>query len=355
VNDWGFEPDFENLRNTLFWKKNYRVPNMELVIDREIKEAYLGREVSTLEDEVNFRYRAGYDYIWISKGTIDPAGTVNKEFVSSDSARHFQGKDERTWAEEHSGIIKDRKDIENFPWPDVKNLDFSDFEKARRLLPEGMKVIGVCGKIFVATWMLLGFERFAVLSYENPLLVNELMHRIGEIQVAVCRRMIELEIVGGVWIPDDVAYHSGTVMSPVWLNENLFPYYRKMGKLAREADKFLIYHSDGNISAILDLIAESGFNALHPIEPESMDILQVRKKAGRRLSLIGNICVHTLATGTREQVHNLVKERIETLGSETGYALGSSNSVPNYVPVDNYREMLKTNAEYTTKQGRFHG
>ncbi len=93
MNDWGFEADFENLKRTLLWEKNYRVPNMEFVIDREIKEAYLKKDVTSVREEIEFRYKAGYDYVWISKGMVDPAGTVNKELVLDEPAKHFKGKE----------------------------------------------------------------------------------------------------------------------------------------------------------------------------------------------------------------------------------------------------------------------
>ncbi|HXK44317.1 MAG TPA: uroporphyrinogen decarboxylase family protein [bacterium] len=346
MNDWGFEPDFENLKNTLLWKKNYRVPNMEFVIDREIKEAYLKKEVTMLEDEIEFRHRAGYDYIWISKGMIDPAGTVNKEFISDDPSKHFKGKDTRVWAEEHTGIIKTKEDIENYPWPDIDNMAYSEFEKAGKLLPEGMKIFGVCGKIFVATWMLFGFENFVIATIEQPKLVDELINIIGEIQVKSCRRMLEFDCVGGIWVPDDIAYRTGTMMPPEWLKEKIFVFYKKMAGMIKEAGKLFLYHSDGNLLKMLDIIIETGFNALHPIEPESMDISHVRKLVDKKLALIGNVCVHTLATGTKQDVINLVMERIEKYGKEGGYALGSSNSIPNYVPIENYLTMLETNAKY---------
>ncbi|MCM8759189.1 MAG: nucleoside 2-deoxyribosyltransferase [Candidatus Omnitrophica bacterium] len=346
MNDWGFEPDFENLKNTLLWKENYRIPNMEFVIDREIKEAYLKKEVVSVKEEIEFRYRAGYDYVWISKGMVDPAGTVNKELVIDDPEKHFKGKDTRVWAEEHTGIIKTQKDIEQFPWPDVKNADFSDFEYADKNLPEGMKVFGVCGKIFVATWMLLGFENFIMMSIDNPKLVDNLIDTIGQIQVKFCEKMLEFDCVGGIWVPDDIAYRTGTIMPPGWLKKKIFPFYKKMSKMIKQAGKLFLYHSDGNLYEMIEIIIDAGFNALHPIEPESMDIKKLRKLAGRQIALIGNICVHTLATGTKEEIEKLARDRIENYGKEGGYALGSSNSIPNYVPMENYLTMLETNAKY---------
>lgn len=344
MNYFGFEPDFENFRNTLFWKSNYRVPNIELVVDREIKEAFLGREVTTLKDEIDFRYRAGYDYVWISKGMIDPAGTINKEFTVDEKGRHFEGKDYRVWAEEHQGTISNFADFKSYRWPKLEEIDLADFDEAGKILPEGMKVVAVCGKIFTAAWMLMGFENFAVSIHENPKLPKALLEKIAGIQLEVFEKVVRKKTVGAVWAVDDIAYHTGPMLAPAWYAETLFPYYKIMGKICRELGKPFIYHSDGNLLPVLEMIIGAGFNALHPIEPESMDIYRVREIVGERLCLLGNIRVHTLATGTPEEIKELALDRINNLGSKGGYCLGSSNSVPNYIPLKNYLSMLEANA-----------
>ena len=99
------------------------------------------------------------------------------------------------------------------------------------------------------------------------------------------------------------------------------------------------------------MILDAGFNALHPIEPESMDIYELRERIGKRLCLLGNIRVHTLAAGTQEVVRDLVKDRVTRLGHEGAYCVGSSNSVPNYVPLQNYEAMLQASADFGTISG----
>lgn len=346
MNKYGFEPDFENLKTVLMGKKGYRVPNMELVIDREIKEGFLGKPVICLEDDIEFRYQAGYDYVWISIGMIDPAGTVNKELVKDLDEKHFAGKDKRVWADEHGGIIFNERDIDNFPWPEVEKMDFLTFTNAGKYLKPGMKVIAVLGKIFTAAWQLMGFQKFCELMYENPKLVKELTNRIGHIQVEVLKRIIGIDTLGAVWIPDDIAYRSGPMIRPDWFKNNIFPYYKTMADICREADKPIIYHSDGDLTKMLDIILDTGFHALHPIEPESMDIYAVRKRVQKKICLVGNIRVHTLATGTPDEIRSLVKDRIVNLGYDGAYCVGSSNSVPNFVPLYNYKTMLQTSADF---------
>ena len=346
MNRFGYEPDFDNFRTVLLGGRGHRVPLAELVIDRELKEAFLERPVSSLADEIEFRYLAGYDYAWVSVGMIDPAGTVNKELVRDSAQRHVQGKDRRVWADEHEGLIHDQQALEAFPWPNPEALDYGPFLDSAVALKPGMKLVAVLGKIFTAAWQLVGFERFCELSVLEPGFVAALTRRVGEIQFEVFRRLITLEPVGAVWIPDDIAFRTGTLLPPDWFRRHVFPFYREMTALARKLDKPVIYHSDGDLTPVLDDILAAGFAALHPIEPESMDIYALRERVGRRLCLVGNISVNTLSIGSAAEIRTLVKDRITRLGYDGAYCVGSSNSVPNYVPLENYLTMLETAAQY---------
>ncbi|UCF97069.1 MAG: hypothetical protein JSV89_18130 [Spirochaetaceae bacterium] len=351
MNRYGFEADFENLKTVLKGGRGHRVPNAELVIDREIKETFLGKSVESVADEIEFRYQAGYDYLWLSVGMIDPAGTVNKDFLPDDEHKHFAGKDARVWADEQGGIIEEERDLDALSWPDPDILDYSPFSEAAAHLRPGMKVIAVLGKIFTAAWELLGFARFCELVCTDPKFIDLLIERIGTIQVEVFMRLVTRPEVGAFWIPDDIAFRSGTLLAPQWLRTRIFPFYRQMAAASRQADKPIIYHSDGDLTTMIDTILETGFHALHPIEPESMDIYALRKRVGKRICLVGNICVNTLSIGSPEEIRTLVRERIESLGYDGAYCVGSSNSVPNYVPFENYRLMLETSAEFSRCPG----
>jgi uroporphyrinogen decarboxylase len=346
MNELGFEPDFKRLKAVLMGGVADRVPNIELVIDREIKDGFLGRPTLNLADEIEFRYRAGYDYAWISVGMIDPAGTVNKDFVPDSDDQHFQGADKRVWANEHGGAISNFRDVEAFSWPDPQRLDYSTFTEANKYLRPGMKIIAILGKIFTAAWELVGLERFSELMYDQPELIDDLVERIGQIQIEVLKKIIAFDSVGAIWTPDDIAYHTGPMVNPAWLKSKVFPKYKIMGELCRNAGKPFIYHSDGDLTCMIDTIMDCGFNALHPIEPESMDIYELRKKVGNQLCLLGNIRVHTLSTGSPGQIRELVKDRVLKLGHKGAYCVGSSNSIPNYVPLEHYKVMLKASADY---------
>jgi uroporphyrinogen decarboxylase len=71
-----------------------------------------------------------------------------------------------------------------------------------------------------------------------------------------------------------------------------------------------------------------------------MDIVGLKKQVEGRLGLLGNIDLsYTLTRGTPQEVEAEVKKRIRDLAPGGGYCLSSANSIPDYVPLENYLAM----------------
>lgn len=173
------KPNFDRLQKTLFNKKTDATPLIELGIDPHIKSVILDRPWKILEDDVEFMYHMGYDFVKIQpqiKFDIQPQITAkgvgkNQSGIGTD----------RAWAPESGGIIKNWKDFENYPWPVKSQIDYSRFEEIRHILPEGMGVIGQYGDIFTLAWELMGFENFAMAIYEEPDLISALFGKISDL------------------------------------------------------------------------------------------------------------------------------------------------------------------------------
>ena len=146
---------------------------------------------------------------------------------------------------------------------------------------------------------------------------------------------------------DDLAYAEALMVSPTHYRKYVFPWYRWCGAVVRDRGLPYIFHSDGRLFRVLEDLIDCGFNALHPIEPKAMDILEVKKKAGGALCLLGNIDLgYTLTRGTPQEVETEVKEKIRTVAPGGGYCVGSSNSVTAYVPLENYNAMREAAFQY---------
>jgi len=344
-------PDFERVRKALLRQEPDRVPLMELLVDREVKDAFLGRPCADVEAEVEFWYKAGYDYVsLVPSYSFNPAGRRPKEGervgVAKYDAYHAEPQS-KSWATESRGIITSWQDFEEHVWQRPEEVDYSILEDAAKILPDGMQIIARTGDIFTHTWQLMGYETFCYALAEQPDLVEAIFRKVGEHIYAVFKTMVDMPAIGAFWYCDDIAYTEGLLASPRVFRKNLFPWIKKIGALAKKKGVPYIYHTDGVLWEVFDDLIDCGIDAIHPIEPKAMDIVEVKRKLGRKLAVIGNIDLgFTLVLGTPEKVEAEVREKIKALAPGGGYLLGSSNTIANYVPLRNYLAMIEATFKY---------
>lgn len=350
-----FRPDFEEFIVVLTRRKEpHRVHFAELLVDPEIVGEFTRRffgenqvppEKGTmplfLRQSVRFFERLGYDYCIF----VDVPGLglrfPGKVRRGEDTAELSRGI--REWVEESSGVITSWEDFEKYPWPRVEMFDFSPYEELSRILPEGMKLLlNACGGIFeVVSENLLGFERFSLLLYEDKPLVRAIFERVGDIIHDFYRRLIDLDIVGGIFQGDDLGYRSSTFLSPRDLEEFVFPWHRRVADLAHEEGKYYFLHSCGNIYGVFDrLLEEVRIDAFHSFQDEILPVTKFVELYGERVACLGGVDLDKLIRLPEDRLRQYVRSILETCALRGGFALGSGNSIANYVPFVNYLAML---------------
>ncbi|MBN1349155.1 nucleoside 2-deoxyribosyltransferase [candidate division KSB1 bacterium] len=334
------KPDFEALKQTLLGGDAGRVPLLELAIDNGIKAKILGRAIQGPQDLVDFFAKAGYDYVRLTPkidmnpGKAIPGEGYRRSVLAGDT-------EERSWHSTGKGMITTLADFEAFQFPRPEDIDYSAFEDVQNALPEGMKIIAQYGDIFTWTWHFMGFETFSYALVENPELVQRVFDAIGSIEMKLFETMADFDNVGAIFYSDDIAYHSGLMVSPVVFQSDLFPWMKKIGDLCKRKQIPFIYHTDGRIWEVMDDLKRCGVDALQPLEPQAIDIREVKRRYGDKFCLAGNIDVDILSRGTPKQIEAIARGLIEEIGRGGGYCLGSGNTVPNYVPVENYLAMIQ--------------
>src|SRR3989339_4433 len=171
-------PDFRQFETTIRRGKGTHVPQIELGVHPRIKERFLGRPIVSLEDDVAFWLKAGYDYVKLQPGADFNPGKIG---IDQNLTFNEDGTLFRKWATENSGVITSREDLENYQFPSPQDFDYSRFERIRSVLPGRMGVIGQYGDIFTMTWEMMGFESFSLALFENPELVTDLNESIGRL------------------------------------------------------------------------------------------------------------------------------------------------------------------------------
>jgi corrinoid protein of di/trimethylamine methyltransferase len=341
-------PDFERYLTALRCEEPDRVPLGDWHVDQRPKEAFMGKPVVTLQDYVDFWYTAGFDYVTASSGILEPV-RAPEGMTTKGEAVHTEYGDRvsREWAHEHEGVITNWEQFEKYPWPSVDEFDLSKWDALDKILPSGMRAILLLGKIYTPVWMYMGAETFFNALETNEELVAAMFEKVGQTQYETFLRVIEHSCVGAVLHPDDIAHNTGLLVNPKHLRKYLFPWYRKMSDVCRQRGIGHVFHSDGDCTEAMDDLIACGFDGFHPIQPNAMDIVEVKKRWGKKLCLIGNLNLDsTLTLGTPEDVRAEVYERIRTIGPGGGYMVSSSNSVTDYVPLANMKAMFDATFEF---------
>lgn len=338
------DPDFGRVQVALACKEPDRVPLLELFADQEVKEAFLKRPVTTGADEVEFHLAVAYDYVPIMVPFLGPR---KMEVIDSHRSSYKDELQERAWVHESDGIIKSMEDFEAFEWNEITDDLFGDFEDVSKTIPPEMKIIGSVSAVFETVTQAMGLEAFSLNLYDRPELIEAMFQKSGELVAQCIERLLQFEKVGAIWITDDLAYHQGPIISPKMLRKFVFPWYEKFVAMVHEKGLPIILHSCGNTEPLFEDIISAGFDALHPLEANAVDIVEAKKKIGNRICLVGNIDLsYMLTRGTVEEIEEDVKKHIREIGPGGGYCLSSSNSITNYVPLENFIAMNRACLKY---------
>jgi uroporphyrinogen decarboxylase len=96
----------------------------------------------------------------------------------------------------------------------------------------------------------------------------------------------------------------------------------------------------------MDDLIDLGLDALHPIDPTAMDIVEVKRRWGNRLCLFGNVDLELLRSGSPEEVRAKARDLLRLLAPGGGYGIGSGNSVPAWARLENYNAMREAALEF---------
>jgi len=343
------KPDWNRVLKATRFEETDRVPLCEVLIAYENQSKFLGRPVAPddLASQVEFWSKAGYDFIPLNIGMMEPGKVTGNSHISkvlraAMTERADEDPDQAEWNLEVNSFIHDWKDFEAFPWAEMSALDLSPLEKVGPLLPPGMKTIGVSGKIFTLTWLLMGFNHFAMSLIRDPKLVSAVFEQVAKIQYSALDKVLQMPHVGAVWVVDDLAYNSGPIIGVKHLEQYVFPWYKEMARRCHEAGRLFFLHSDGKLDALLPSLINLGLDVIQPVDPTCNDIAAIKKMVDGKLTIVGNVPNEMMRVDTPDVVRDYVRYLLKNVAPGGGYMLGSGNSVPDWAQFENYMAMRET-------------
>jgi uroporphyrinogen decarboxylase len=338
------QPDFDRFHSVISRKSlPDRVPIAENHVDISIMEAFLGKPINDLKTYALFWKKAGYDYVLLEVRGQFIADSFQIKIVDGVKQAPKEITSVSTF---ETARIKDERSFDEYPWVSPNEVYYKDVDLIEGQLPDGMKIVISHGPIFSGMMRTMGLEVLSIAYFENPQLLRAVADKFGDLTLKIIENLVQRPSVGAIWFGDDIAYSSSLIVSPAFLQEYIFPFYKKIGDLCRRYKKLFIYHSDGKLEDVFHSILDCGVHAVHPNEPQSVDIVQMKQQWGDRVAFVGNIDIDLLARGMPEDVVKTVRYLIDNVAIGGGFALGSGNSIASYIPLSNYKAMLAAVHKY---------
>ena len=244
--------------------------------------------------------------------------------------------------------------LERYPWPDFTeerrhgNLE----EKIASAKDEGYTVIGQMSQTILETsYMMRGMMQLMCDFYERPNYIEALFAKLGERRVFEAHRLAEAG-ADVIRIGDDIATQHGLMVGLDLYRRFIKPWHAAAVRSARKVnpDIHVLYHSDGNLTALLPDLIEIGVTAINPVQPECMDLAFIKREFGRDLTLWGCCPVQSVyAHGSADDViaHNrFLMDRVAPGG-------GLVVQFTNMIVTPKLLENLKTFFETFYEMGRY--
>ncbi len=203
------------------------------------------------------------------------------------------------------------------------------------------RIVSLGFALFERAWTLRGMEQLLMDMIESPEFVHELFDRITEYNLAFIDTALECDI-DCMRFGDDWGSQSGLIMGPTLWREFIKPCIARMYKRARDAGKYVMIHSCGDVDELFPELVDIGLNIFNPFQPEVMDVFETKKAYYGRLSFYGGISVQRLLPhGTPDDVRREVRRLLDELGKGGGYIACPSHDVPSDVSAENMAAMIE--------------
>jgi len=238
-------------------------------------------------------------------------------------------------------------ELNRYPWP-----DFTDPARHAHLETEiaaakadGYTVVGQMSQTILETaYMMRGLEQMMCDFYERPDYVDTLFTKLGRRRVFEARRLAEAG-ADVIRIGDDIATQKGLMVGRDLYRRFIRPWHADAVAAAREfnPDVHILYHSDGNLTALLPDLIEIGVTAINPVQPECMDLARIKREFGRDLTLWGCCPVQSIyAHGSREDVIRHNRSLMKEIAPGGGLVLEFTNMILTPSVLDNLRTFFET-------------
>ncbi|HEY3267295.1 MAG TPA: uroporphyrinogen decarboxylase family protein [Armatimonadota bacterium] len=239
------------------------------------------------------------------------------------------------------GCVLPEPTLDSYRFPDPLNRRFfEDIPGKIARYGDRFRVFRIGFSLYERAWSMRGMETLMMDFYDSPDFVRALLRAIADYNLAQIDEALKSDI-DAVYFGDDWGSQRGLQMSPKLWRQYLLPELRRMYGRVRDAGKFVMIHSCGDVDELFDDLIDAGVNCFNPFQPEVMDVHALLDEYHGRLCFHGGLSTQrTLPYGTANDVRNESRRLIEH-GREGGYVFSPAHSVEGDVPLENMLAFLE--------------
>ncbi len=196
--------------------------------------------------------------------------------------------------------------------------------------------------LFERLHCLRGMENVFMDLCTNEAKVCRLLEALCDYAVALVEEWAPTP-VSALFVTDDWGSQTGLMISLAMWRKYFRPHYRRLFEAIHRAGKDVIFHSCGNVMPIIPDLIDLGVDVLDPLQPETMDLSEIARRFGGHLAFSGAITDQRLEASTPQEVRDMVRRAMGTLGVPYGnaYLVAPSNVLPPSVPFENLVALLE--------------
>jgi len=219
-------------------------------------------------------------------------------------------------------------------------------EAARAAQARGALVVAGIPGAFDTPRQLMGEEAACLAYYTQPDLMHDILAALADTAVRTLERVTERLTVDQLSVHEDFAGKSGPLAGPKQIQEHFRPYYRRAWDVVRSrGGRIFQLDSDGNLNPVIDALLDCGLTSIFPMEPAAgMDVVELRKRHGPRLAMLGGIDKHVLRQD-RAAIRRELRYKMQPLMRGGGMVFGLDHRIPNGTPLENYRYYVDAGRE----------
>jgi len=269
-------------------------------------------------------------------------GAINKNF-----------RDYSTTPEIIERPIKEKKD-----WPPIKERLYPDYTRVNWVSALNTYQIARSEGKFIACsggWgydILQGYMRsdqLLMTMVTDPDWVRDMILTLGNLHIKMMEMMMEKGFqFDGAFFYNDLGYRSGLFFSPETYRRTHKETDEMVYSFCHEHDMPIILHSCGRVKEIIPDLIEVGLDCLQPLEAKAgMDVRELKKEYGDKLSFMGGIDVRAMADPDPNVIEKEIRSKFEIAKKGGGYIYHSDHSVPKNVSFEQYKRVMELVKEYS--------